>query len=242
MTEIRFATARPVIPPGPSGLQDCPGRNDPRYGAWMIAQFCDTRPAVVVDPMCGGGQLWMLRPADAIVQGCEINQDRVQIARENGIAAEHGEAETWAPSMVPDLVGFSFPYRNCNHDSGKGEHQRDLVASKGLQSMQAIEQVPCFWRVFAQIATYCGTAPVAVIVRNYIRDQVEVDWVSEVAGSMAMAGLGEVERYWRTVKPGPTEQWKLARGEYLAKTGKAHRVIDREWVLVGRLPRPEVGA
>lgn len=235
MTEIAFTDPRKTRE-GPPGLQDCPGRNDARYGAWMLETLCAGSPSpVVADPMCGGGQLWMLRPAMATVLGCELVQERAAIARANNVNAQAGNAETWTPGRRVDLVGFSPPYPNCDHASGKTEHQVELVKSKSLQAMQAIEQVPCMWRVFAQIATYCGTAPVAVICKNYIRGtpglgtrgQAVVDWVEELAGSMAMAGLGRVDRYWRSVPPGPTEQWKLARN---AK----HRVIDREFVLVAR--------
>lgn len=215
---------------GPPGLKDCPGRNDPRYGAWMIATLIPGVPEpVIADPMCGGGQLWMLRPSGARVIGCELVGRRVDIARTNGIAAVEGSAETWTCPLVPHLVAFSPPYPSADHDSG---NRSGIVAEKSLQSMQAIAQVPCLWRVFAQIASWRDGAPVAVLVKNYVRDQVEVDWASEVAGAMAMAGLGEVRRFFRKIPPGPTEQWKLARGEYSAKTGAKHRVVDREWVLV----------
>lgn len=240
MTEIQFDERRiNPLEVGPEGLKDCPGRNDPRYGAWMISHLIPTGvrkcAPVIADPMCGGGQLWMLRPVGAQVEGCEMVAERVEIARANGILAQHGRAEDWTPTRLPvDLIAFSPPYPNCDHDSGKTAHQKQIVASKGLQSMQAIEPVACLWRVFAQIATWRGTAPVAVIVKNYIDGQAEVDWASEVAASMAMAGLGAVERYYRRVPPGPTEQWKVARGEYSARTGKTHRVVDREWVLVAR--------
>lgn len=236
MTELHLLGQRPaVIDSGPPGLRDCPGRNDPRIGRWLIEKFCaGVREPVIVDPMCGGGQLWMLRPQGARVLGCELVGRRVDIARANGILAEEGRAEEWTPALVPHLVAFSPPYPNCDHNSGATAHQRELVAEKGLQAMQSIEAVPCLWRVFAQISTYRYAAPVAVIVRNWIEGQVEVDWASEVASSMVMAGLGEVERYWRAIKPGPTEQWKVARGEYSARSGAKHRVVDREWVLVAR--------
>lgn len=234
-TEIVFDSARRSVN-APSGLQEFPGRNDSRYGAWMLSTLIPgTSSPVVADPMCGGGQLWLLRGKDVSVVGCELKAERVAVARAGGIQAECGEAESWTPPCVPDLVGFSPPYPNCDHSSGSTDHQKDLVASKGLQSMQAIEQVPCMWRVFAQIATYADKAPVAVICKNYVqgtkglgkKGQAEVDWVSELAASMAMAGLGEVTRYWRKVPPGPTEQWKLARDP-------SHRVVTREYVLVAR--------
>lgn len=220
----------------PSGLRELPGRNHPAIGRWLIDRYCSSaRPAFVVDPFCGGGQLWMLRPPGVNVLGCDTNEQRVQIAREQAIAAYHGDAQEWGPVVEPDLVGFSPPYPNCDHDAGKTQHQRDLVASKGLHASQAIEPPPDMLRVFLHIATYRGRAPVAVIARNSIEGQVEVDWVSELEASMRFAGLGEVQRYFRRIPPGPTESWKLARGEYSAKTGKHHRVVDREWVLVATL-------
>lgn len=229
--EVHFIGQRPtVIDSGPLGLRDCPGRNDPRWGQWLIATFCEgVVEPVIVDPMCGGGQLWMLRPSGVAVYGCELVESRVYIARANGLTAHAGRAEDWTPPATPDLVAFSPPYPSADHDSG---NKGSLVSDKALQSMQAIEQVPCMWRVFAQIATHRARAPVAVIVKNYVRDQAEVDWVSEVAASMTLAGLGEVRRFYRRVPPGPTEQWKLAQGKRSSKTGKLHRVVDLEWVLV----------
>jgi hypothetical protein len=238
VTEISFDRKRAAVPPGPAGLQECPGRNDPRYGAWMLEHLVPSHVGKprIADPMCGGGQLWMLTPT-AVVYGCELREDRAAIARQNGVIAFQGNAETWQPCEPVDLVAFSFPYRNCDHDSGSTKHQADLVKSKGLQSMQAIEQVPCFWRVFAQIATWCGDAPVAVIHKNYIDGQRLVDEIEELAGAMVMAGFEPPERYYRVIPPGPTETWKVARGEYSAKTGKTHRVVDREYVLVTRRRR-----
>lgn len=244
MIEIKFSESRKPCD-GPTGLQECPGRNDPRYLTWMLQTLIpDIKHPTIVDPMIGGGQLHMLRPGTARVIGCDVNWRRVEIARANGCLAIIGDAESWKPEWVAtdgsrapidlDIVAFSPPYPNCDHASGKTEHQVELVRSKGLQSMQAIEQVPCMWRVFAQIATYCGRAPVAVICKNYVEKQVEVDWVSELASSMMMAGLGRVDRYWRKVPTGPTETWKVARGEFSARTGKTHRTVEKEWVLVAR--------
>ena len=205
MTEIVFTDPRPSLDGAPAGLKDCPGRNDPRYLTWAIRTLIPDAPfPIIIDPMCGGAQLHAQAPVGATVYGCEKVAERVAIAQANGVQAEHGEAETWRPVVAPDqidLVLFSPPYPNCDHSSGNTAHQRDLVASKGLQSMQAIEQVPCLWRVFAQVATYRGTAPVAVIVRDYVRDQSTVAWSEEVAAAMVMAGLGQVERYYRLVPP-----------------------------------------
>lgn len=236
MTEIVFTDPRPSLDDAPAGLRDCPGRNDPRYGAWMLFNLVPgVAEPVVADPMCGGGQLWMQRRPGTRVYGCELVVERAMIAEQNGVIAAAGTAETWRPPVEPvDLVAFSPPYPNCDHNSGTTAHQRDLVASKGLQAMQAIEQVPCLWRVFAQVATYRGAAPVAVIVRDYVRDQSTVRWSEEVAAAMTLAGLGSVEWFYRMVPPGPTEQWKLARGEFNARTGQKHRVVDRELVLVAR--------
>lgn len=240
MNDIVFEVPRPQLD-GPPGLQACPGRNDARYGAWMIEHLIPLGvrkiAPVIADPMCGGGQLWMLRPPGAIVLGCELKSERAQVARENGVRAVQGRAEEWEPGEPVDLVAFSPPYPNCDHNSGSTAHQQELVASKGLQAMQAIEPVPCLWRVFANIARWRADAPVAVIVRNWIEGQVEVDWASEVVGSMVMAGLGEVTRYRRAIPPGPTEQWKLARGEFSRHTGAKHRVVEHEHVLVAGGPR-----
>lgn len=238
--EIRFTGPRVQVSEGPPGLQGCPGRNDPRYGAWLIETLCADvlgagRLPVVVDPMCGGGQLWMQRPAGTIVYGCELKPARVEIARQNGIIAQQGEAETYRPPVADiDLVATSFPYRNCDHVSGKGAKQQELIRSKGLQSMQAIEPVPCFWRVLAQIATWCGGAPVALIHKNYIDGQAVVDEIEELSGALVMAGFEPPARWWRRVRPGFTEQGKLARGEYQARTGAKYRVIEMEYVLVTR--------
>lgn len=234
MTEITLPRV-PKSRTAPPGLQDLPGRNNPAVGLWLIETFCaGIREPVVADCMVGGGQLWMSRPDGVRVIGCEKVARRVDIARANGINAFQGEAETWECPLVPHLVAFSPPYPNCDHNSGATEHQKQLVESKGLQSMQAIEGVPCMWRVFANIARWRGDAPVAIIVKNYIQEQIEVDWAGEMASSMVMAGLGQVDAYFYRVKSGPTETWKVARGEFSARTGKKHRVIDREIILVAR--------
>lgn len=221
----------------PLGLGLLPGRNHPGIGRWLLDTFCPGKRAVVADPFCGGGQLWMdRRPGDAVV-GCDINPARVLIAERNGIHPVIGDAQTWAPYGAVNLVAFSPPYPNCDHDSGKGKAQLEMVAQRGAHAMQCIEPPPDMLRVFLHIATWRGVAPVAVIARNSIEGQVEVDWVSELEASMRFAGLGEVRRFFRRIPPGMTEQWKVARGEYSAKTGQLHRVVDREWVLVAEVPR-----
>lgn len=51
--EIVFTTKRPKLD-GPPGLKNCPGRNDPRYGAWMLEHLCaGIASPVVADTMCG---------------------------------------------------------------------------------------------------------------------------------------------------------------------------------------------
>lgn len=251
---------------GPPGLQACPGRNDPRYGSWMIEALaykprwrknpdctfcgsdgtsylsesalcsCGSRRLVIADPMCGGGQLWMMAPEDATVHGCERNPERVPIAQANGILAVHGDALTWRPPERPDLVGFSFSFPNCDHVSGKGEMQRAFIASKGLQSMQRIEPPPDLLRTYLQIATYCGAAPVATIVKNWIEEQAEVDWTSEVVAAANWAGF-DTEVFSREITPGFTEVAKRASGKLSPRTGQLHRVVTRENVVVARLRR-----
>lgn len=235
LPKVRWLVSRD----GPPGLKKCPGRNDPAYGVWMIENLIPQehrRTAIIVDPMCGGGQLWALRSPGVTVVGCEKEPSRVAIAQLNRIAAYHGDARTWAPVRAsfgdngPDLVAFSFPYPNCDHNSANVKN--DVVAQKGLQSMQDIGPRPDPFRTFTQIATYRGNAPVAVIAKNYIEQQVEVDDVGLLVQSGVMAGLGRPEVYRFHIGYGVTEQWKVKRGEFSAKTGRTHRAVEHEYVIV----------
>lgn len=244
MKDIELPRVKWRVSNGPPGLRDCPGRNSPAYGVWMIENLVPPgrrEAPVIADPMCGGGQLWVKRPPDSRVVGCEKEPSRARVAAMNGIWAEIGDALTWKPRAdllriegvaQADLVAFSFPYENCDHNSGNVKN--DIVKQKGLQSMQDIGPRPDPLRVFTQIATWCGNAPVAVIAKNYIRDQTVVDDVGELIQAAAMAGLALVEVYRVHVGPGVTEQWKLARGKYNARTGAKHRVVEHEHVIVLR--------
>lgn len=226
---------RAALPPMAEGTGDQPGRNHPAIGRWLIDTFRpagDRRLMAVVDPMCGAGQLWATRPDGVDVFGCDLDAGRVAIAVANGISAVQAMAEEWEPPVVPDLIAFSPIYPNCDHDSGHTQRQKAMVAHKRATAMQAIRGSTNLLPVFLQIARYRDRAPVAVITRNYIDGQAEVDWTSEVAASMVMAGLGEVRRYFRRIPPGMTESWKVARGTLSPRTGRVHRVVDREWVLV----------
>lgn len=145
-----------------------------------------------------------VRSKDTHVLGCELREDRAAIARANGIEAMQGDALTWRPHLAPHLVGFSFSYPNCDHNSGNSEKQKAFVKSKGLESNQAIEPPPDLLRTYLQIATYCGAAPVATIVKNWIEQQAEVDWTAEVVAAASWAGF-ECEVFWHEVTPGFTE-------------------------------------
>lgn len=95
--------ARIQLPDLAPGTQECPGRNHPLIGRWLVEEFCaGIAEPVVADPMCGSGQLWSMRPKGVRVFGCEMKPERVQIARTNGIDAVQGWAESWTPPVNPD--------------------------------------------------------------------------------------------------------------------------------------------
>lgn len=222
---------------GLPGLKAFPGRNDPAYGVWMIEHLIPQRKracAVIADPFAGGGQLWVKAPPGVIVIGCELRAERADLARRSGLAVTQGDALTWAPHHDShlakiDLVAFSMPYKKCDHDSG---NKSNLVEEKGLQSMQDIGPRPDPLRVFTQIATYCGDALVALINKNYIEGQVEVDDTGELIQAAVMAGFQLVEVYRVFIGTGFTESAKKARKEFQAKTGQQYRAVEHEHIIV----------
>lgn len=212
------------------GTMDQPGRNHPGLGTWLIDTLIGRkRWPVIVDPMCGAGQLWLLSGRYVHIHGSDLRPEVIAIARQNQVEAVCSRAEVWTPPAAPDLVAFSPSYPNADHGNGESEGQKAIREEKGLQALQTCPGTRNLLPVFLQIGTYCGAAPVAVIVRNWIERNREVDWVSEVEQSMRFAGY-QVERFWRRLLPGPFTQMKL-------KSGKQTAWVDREWVLVGRLPR-----
>lgn len=213
------------------GTMGQPGRNHPGLGRWLLEMVerefgLQDHHYDVADPFVGAGFLWLHRGSWVRVFGCDIRYEAVSLAQANGITAYHQRAETWVPPVPPCLVAFSPPYPNADHGNGESEGQKALRESKGLAAMQTCPGTRNLLPVFLQVATYCGAAPVAVIVRNWIERNREVDWASEVEQSMRFAGF-QVERFWRKILPGPTTQWKL-------KSGKQTAWVDREWILVGR--------
>lgn len=207
------------------GTMDQPGRNHPGLGKWLRERYAWPE-FLIADPFCGPGFLWSWTNREYVV-GCDIRIEAVELACANGLLAEVGSASKWRPSGLPHLVAFSPPYPNADHGNGESEGQKTIREKKGLQALQTCPGTRNLLPVFLQISTYCGAAPVAVIVRNWIERNREVDWVSEVEQSMRFAGF-EVGRFWRRLLPGPFTQMKL-------RSGKQTKWVDREWVLVGRL-------
>jgi hypothetical protein len=170
---------------GAPGTEKQVGRNNPHIGVWLIRELAGIAPhRRIADPMCGAGQLWLnalQEDPSVVIYGCDIAPERVQLARLNGIVAEDGWAQEWTPpgAVDVDLIAFSPIYPNCDHDSGANERQQELIKKKGLHAMQRIEGTRNLLPVFLHLQTYRHRAPVAVIARNAIEKQVEVDWVSE---------------------------------------------------------------
>lgn len=238
MTMLRIdIPRREKLPEMAPGSELAPGRNSAALGLWLCEKFLAGPGAgrLVIDPMCGVGQWWqhaMRKYGDICVLGCELDAERVALANQNGLQAVQGLAEEWRPDIAAefsiDLVAFSPRYPKCNKNSGKNEKQVQMVKERGAHSMQKIEGSLNLLPVFLNIASYRRSAPVAVVVKDYVEDQIAGGWVDEVASSMAFAGLGPLTAYYREVLPGMTEQWKVS-------ANPRHRWIDREVVLVGGL-------
>lgn len=212
------------------GSEKWPGRNDPRIGLWLSREFipADLALAVIADPMIGVAQMWSCLDRSHEVYGCEMKSSGMVFARANGAHAVCDFAERWRPPVRPDLVAFSHAYPKNDHDSGKTQKQIDLVKKKGLHASQKIEGTRNLLPVFLNIQSYREGAPVAVIIRNGIEDQVEVDVASEVEASMNFAGLGPVTRYWYRCKPGFFDNIKRS-------VNPRFRIIEKEYILIGGL-------
>ena len=238
MTELNIPARGGGRLKGVPGTELERGRNNPLIGLWLLDNVMENEMfRTVVDPMCGPGQLWLNAIASdprLKVYGCDINPDCVRLALANGIRAEEDWAQEYVPDLpdplrAHDLICFSPIYPQNDHDSGKGEKQTQMVQERGAHAMQKIEGTRNLLPVFLHLQTYRAGAPIAVIARNAIENQVEVDWVSEIEASMVFAGLGPIERFFYSIPPGMTEQWKKARNP-------RHRVITREWILLSRSP------
>lgn len=214
--------------------KEWPGRNHPDIGRWLIEQY--RRDGVVVDPMIGVGAMW-LGAFDgwgsfrgARVMGCERTAKGAHIAGFNLIGANvvHADAEWWRPpKMVQvDLVAFSPSFPQA-HSAGNTEHQKRMIKEKSDYAIQDLGPMPDLAQVYRTIASYHPAGPVAVIVRNHIRDGVEVDWIGEQRRLLCAAGYGEIESYWRRVLPTRWQQAKLSRDP-------STPWIKREVVLVAR--------
>lgn len=231
MTEIQIPPRAGKVQCAP-GTMDQPGRNHPGLANWLLEMverelgFQD-HYYDVADPFVGAGFWWCQRPGHVRVHGCDLREEAMLLARQNGVSAVCERAERWTPPVPPALIAFSPPYPNCEHSSGKSEKQIAMRMKKHLMAMETCPGTRNLLPVFLQVASYRGAAPVAVIVRNWIEKGREVDWVSEVEQSMRFAGLGQVERFWRRLLPGPTTQWKL-------KSGAQKIWVDKEIVLVAR--------
>lgn len=214
------------------GTGRCPGRNRRQVGAWLAWRLIAGLEGFIVDVMCGAAQLWLDRMPGIIVYGCEVKGERAALARKNGIVASVGDAEVWTPPILPDDVGaviFSPPFPNCRKMSGKNAKQVEKIEKECLHAMQDVGPMPNMMRVLQNVDSWRGSAPVAIICKNYIKrsgaGQAEINWTGELADMMTMLGMGPVEWFWYPVRPGRFEPGKR-------KKNPKHRIIDREIILI----------
>lgn len=205
-----LATAKDMDP-----FADWPARNHPRMGAWLREKYL--KPGkLAADPMYGAGALWASwRPHYA----CDVEP-----AAYRGGACQTGDARTWRPPCLMDLVKFSPPYLQ-NHDSGKSEHQKQLVESKGLTAMQAFGNSPgnlgrmhpreffiAMRQVYEIVRTYIScTGRMIVILRDMIRSGQGLDHVGRHIGQMRFAGWHVEGVHPRDLeRPTGMMQWKVS--------------------------------
>lgn len=193
-----------------------PGRNDPRAGAWLYARYGggDFRCA---DPMYGVGQLWLKVPTRNLV-AVELEPSLVDSW------VQRADARTWQPINRQDLVMFSPPFLQ-NHSAGATAHQHEIRDRKGLHAMQAFGvsdgnlgsmRADEFWR--AMLDVYCCvyeytkiSGHMVVILRNLIRQGLEVDIVGQHVSLMRNHGWSILGAHPRALRPTGYQQWKVAR-------------------------------
>lgn len=197
----------------PDELSNWPGANDPRVGAWLYARYAGPG-ARCADPFYGAGQLWLHVP-DAQLEACEL---------EPAAHGRQGDARFWEPSAKVDFVDTSPPFPQ-NHDSGKNEKQVELVQSKGWGAIQAFGStpgnlanmtVPDFWvamrQVYERILSYLKPGGhLVVILRNYIRNEQEVDWIGRHVSCLRGLDADLVGAHPRRLRPVGPMQIKVSR-------------------------------
>lgn len=216
-----------------SGTTRAPGKNHPIAAAWLVDRYCPPG-GVCVDPMIGTGGLWLRASRDRIgaLYGCEVEESLYELGRGNvggrGFrvsGVECSDARRWEPPAPADLVLFSPPFLQ-NHSSGATAHQQRIRERKSLHTMQQFGTSPDnlgrrrkgeFWvamsEVYARVADYLGPGGRAVVIlRNRIRQGVELDEVGRHIGLMRGAGLVPAGVHPRDLeRPTGYQAWKVAR-------------------------------
>lgn len=195
------------------GTTRYPGRNHPRLGEWLVANFCPPGGSCA-DPMIGTGGLWLNLDQTHELHGCDVSEQAIRLAAGNVHPAtlEVANAETWTPACKHvNFVAFSPMYPQA-HSAGRSAHQIEMRERQGLHAMQEFKHpFPDLMKVYQQVRTYC-TGVMCVIVRNRIVRGEETNWVYEQASLMFRAGWVHQQLWWRNLeRPTGYQQWKLAR-------------------------------
>lgn len=131
-------------------------------------------------------------------------------------------AETWTPAEKVWAI-ITSPVFGKNHSNGKGAHQTQIRNSKNAHAMQEFiadnadnlyrQKGAAYWRmmlnIYAQMRTYVHRDGRAVIIlKNYVKDEREVDDVGDHLVLARLAGWKVVGLHPRELAPSMFNQWK----------------------------------